>query len=80
MTKNRQLIIPAVLLGIVLVVIAIVYWVSTANDLPSFFPGHAAGSGTHHTKHGIAAFLLGVACFVFAWFQTGPARTGTARN
>jgi hypothetical protein len=25
-------------------------------------------------KHGIAAFLLGIACFVFAWFQSGPRR------
>jgi hypothetical protein len=77
MTKYRQLIIPAVLLGVLLIVIAIVYWVSTAGDLPSFFPGHQAGSSTRHVKHGIAAFLLGLACFVFAWFQTGPTRGGT---
>jgi hypothetical protein len=76
MTKNRRLIIPAVVLGIVLLVIAIIYWVSTAADLPSFFPGHQAGSSTHHVKHGIAAFLLSLACFVFAWFQTGPASGG----
>lgn len=73
MTKNRQLILPAVLLGLLLVAIAIVYWVSTASGLPSFFPGHKAGSSTHHFKHRIAAFLLGIACFVLAWFQTGPA-------
>jgi hypothetical protein len=82
MTKYRQLILPAILLGIVLIVIAIIYWVSTASGLPSFFPGHKAGSSTHHFKHGLAAFLLGLACFVFAWFQTGPAggkaRSGTA--
>ena len=76
MTKNRRLIIPAVLLGILLIAIAIVYWVSTAGGLPSFFPGHQAGSGTRHVKHGIAAFLLGLACLVFAWFQTGPASSG----
>jgi hypothetical protein len=74
MTKTRQLIIPAVLLGIVLIVIAIIYWTQTAADLPSFFPGHKAGSSTTHVKHGIAAFLLGLACLVFAWFQTGPRR------
>jgi hypothetical protein len=74
MTKYRQLVIPAVLLGVLLIVVAIVYWVSTASDLPSFFPGHQAGSSTHHFKHGLAAFLLGIAAFVFAWFQTGPAR------
>jgi hypothetical protein len=26
-------------------------------------------------KHGIAAFLLGLACFAFAWFRSGPKRT-----
>src|SRR5436305_274824 len=73
MTKNRRLILPAVILGIVLIVIAIIYWVSTASSLPSFFPGHQAGSSTHHFKHGLGAFLLGIACFVFAWFRAGPA-------
>ena len=72
MTKNRQLILPAVVLGLLLIAVAIVYWVSAASGLPSFFPGHQTGSSTHHVKHGIAAFLLGLACFVFAWFQTGP--------
>jgi hypothetical protein len=26
----------------------------------------------HHTKHGIAALVVALACFAFAWFQTGP--------
>ena len=80
MAKHRQLVIPAVILGIALIAIAIIYWVSTASSLPSFFPGHQAGSSTHHVKHGIAAFLLGLACFVFAWFQTGPAAGGANRT
>ncbi len=75
MTKNRKLILPAVVLGVLLIAIAIVYFVDTASALPSFFPGHQAGSTTHHTKHGIAALVLGLGCFVFAWFQSGPART-----
>ena len=73
MTKRRNLILPAVLLGVVLLALAILYIVDSASALPSFVPGHQAGSGHHHVKHGIAAFLLGLACFVFAWFQTGPA-------
>ncbi|WP_028057867.1 hypothetical protein [Candidatus Solirubrobacter pratensis] len=73
MTKRRNLILPAVLLGVVLLALAILYIVDSASALPSFVPGHQAGSGHHHVKHGIAAFLLGLACLVFAWFQTGPA-------
>jgi hypothetical protein len=74
MTKNRSLILPAVILGILLLVVAALYFAEPARSLPSFFPGHQAGSGHHHVKHGIAALALGLACFVFAWFQTGPRR------
>ena len=72
MTKRPALIIPAVVGGIVLIVIAVIYWTTTAGGLPSFFPGHSAGSAHHHVKHGIAAFILGLGCFIFAWFQTEP--------
>jgi UDP-N-acetylmuramyl pentapeptide phosphotransferase/UDP-N-acetylglucosamine-1-phosphate transferase len=68
----------AVVAGIVLIVIAIVYWAEPAKSLPSFFPGHKSGSNHHHTKHGIAAFLLGLACFAFAWFNSGPKKDAPA--
>jgi UDP-N-acetylmuramyl pentapeptide phosphotransferase/UDP-N-acetylglucosamine-1-phosphate transferase len=68
----------AVVLGIALIAVAIVYWAEPAKSLPSFFPGHQAGSNHHHTKHGIAAFLVGLACFAFAWFNTGPKRARPA--
>ena len=58
--------------GVVLVVIAVVYFAAPAESLPGFFPGHQAGSTHHHVKHGIAALLLGLGAFVLAWFQTGP--------
>jgi hypothetical protein len=73
--NDRLLVVAAVVLGIVLIVIAIVYWAEPARSLPGFFPGHEAGSSHHHAKHGIAAFLLGIACLVFAWFRSGPRRT-----
>jgi hypothetical protein len=73
MIKRRNLILPAIGLGLVFIAIAIVYLVEPAGSLPAFFPGHSAGSGHHHVKHGIAAFVVGLGCLVFAWFQTGPA-------
>jgi hypothetical protein len=72
---RKWLVALAVVLGIVLVVVAAVYWAEPARSLPSFFPGHQAGSNHHHVKHGIAAFLVGLACFVFAWFNTGPKKS-----
>jgi NADH:ubiquinone oxidoreductase subunit 5 (subunit L)/multisubunit Na+/H+ antiporter MnhA subunit len=75
-TTLRKLIIPAVLLGVVLVVVAVIYFVEPAHSLPSFFPGHVSTSSSeanhHHTKHGIAALVVALACFAFAWFQSGP--------
>ena len=78
MDRRRLLVLAAIVLGIVLIAIAGVYWAEPAKSLPSFFPGHQAGSGHHHVKHGIASFLVGLACFVFAWFNTGPKKTPAA--
>ena len=72
---NRRLLAAvAVIVGIVLIAIAVVYFAEPAKSLPSFFPGHQAGSNHHHVKHGIASFLVGLACLVFAWFNTGGTR------
>jgi len=75
-TTLRKLVIPAVVLGVILVIVAIVYFVEPAHSLPSFFPGHVSASSSeashHHTKHGIAALVVALACFAFAWFQSGP--------
>jgi Na+/H+ antiporter NhaD/arsenite permease-like protein len=75
-STSRKLIVPAIVLGVVLVVVAIVYFVTPEHSLPSFFPGHTSASSAeadhHHTKHGIAAIVVALACFAFAWFQTGP--------
>ena len=71
MSKRPQLIWPAVILGVIFLVIAAIYFIDDASSLPSFFPGHEAGSTHVHFKHGLAAAVLGIGCFVFAWFQSG---------
>jgi hypothetical protein len=78
MTKRPELVVPAVLVGILLLALAVLYCVDSAGSLPSFIPGHEAGSAHHHVKHGIAAAILGVGCFIFAWFQTEPKSRRTA--
>jgi hypothetical protein len=74
MAKNPKLIPVAIALGIALLAIAAIYWAEPAGSLPSFFPGHEAGSSHHHIKHGLLALILALGCFVFAWFQPGPSR------
>ena len=66
----------AVLIGLLFLVAAVLYFTQTAQALPGFLPGHAAGGTaeamTHHTKHGILALALAVCCFVAARFLWGP--------
>lgn len=71
MQKRANLIIPAIILGIIFLAIAVMYFAEPAKSLPSFVPGHQSGSSHHHVKHGIAALVLAAGSFIFAWFQTG---------
>ena len=72
-TRNAAVAVTALLaiLGLALIVIAAFYFTQTADQLPSFFPGHQAGSGHHHTKHGVAALVLCLAAWVAAWMSAG---------
>lgn len=72
MSNNRLLALGAALAGLVLLVIAAIYFAEPAKSLPSFFPGHEAGSTHHHVKHAVAALALGLVALAYAWFQTGP--------
>ena len=75
---KRAITIAAVVLGVALIVVGIVYWVEPARSLPGFFPGEEAHSTTHHVKHGIAAFLVGLALLAFAWFYSAPKKSKPA--
>ncbi len=57
-----------VLLGIVLLIVAVVYVVMPADQLPSFFPGHAAGLARIRLKHGLVSGGLGVLLLLAGWW------------
>jgi hypothetical protein len=78
MQSSRIIVAGAVLAGVALLVVAGIYLADTAGALPSFFPGHQAGSSTHHIKHGIAAVVVALALFVFAWFASGPRKAAAS--
>jgi hypothetical protein len=48
------------LLGVVLLVVAAVYFLVPADQLPGFFPGHEADVTRVHYKHGIVSGVAGV--------------------
>jgi hypothetical protein len=47
-------------LGVLLLVVAAVYFLMPADQLPGFFPGHEAGVARMHYKHGIVAGVAGI--------------------
>ena len=56
------------LLGVVLLIVAGVYFLLPADQLPAFFPGHEAGVTHVHTKHGIVAGVAGVVLLGTGWW------------
>jgi hypothetical protein len=48
------------LLGVILLVVAAVYFLVPADQLPGFFPGHETGVQRVHMKHGIIAGVAGI--------------------
>ena len=52
------------LLGVVLLIVAVVYFVLPADQLPGFFPGHEAGVTHTHIKHGIVAGVVGLVLLI----------------
>jgi hypothetical protein len=64
----------AILLGLLFFVVAIIYWVVPAEQLPGFFPGFEPGLSRVRLKHGIAAAGVGVLLFAVAWYA-GRRRT-----
>jgi uncharacterized membrane-anchored protein YitT (DUF2179 family) len=56
--KSMKLVLT--LLGAVLLVIAAVYFLLPADQLPGFFPGHEAGVTRMHYKHGIVSGVVGI--------------------
>ena len=61
----------AVVCGIIAligIVVAIIYLIEPAKSLPSFIPGHIAGSSGHHPLKATGSFVVGVVFAVGAWF------------
>ena len=61
----------AVILGViavVFIVVGLIYLAIPAKSLPSFIPGHIAGSAGHHPLRATGALVVGIIFAVGAWF------------
>ena len=67
MSTKRILMVLFIVIGVALIALGVYYVVTPAGSLPSFFPGHLAGSAHKHLKHGLVALVLGIVSFLGAW-------------
>jgi hypothetical protein len=56
------------LLGVVLLIVAAIYFVMPADQLPGFLPGYEAGVTRVHAKHGIVAAVAGLVLLAAGWW------------
>ena len=56
-------------IGLVLIVVAVVYFVMPADQLPSYMPGHEAGVERVHMKHGLVSGVAAVVLLAAGWFM-----------
>jgi hypothetical protein len=68
-TKDRSMKLILSVLGVLLLVVAAVYFALPADQLPGFFPGHEAGVARMHTKHGIVAGAAGLVLLAAGWWM-----------
>jgi hypothetical protein len=57
------------LLGALLIIVAVVYFLVPADSLPSLMPGHEDGLARVRVKHGMASGAAGVILFAIGWFM-----------
>ena len=58
-----------IVIGVVLIVVAAVYFLVPADTLPTFFPGHETGLMRIRTKHGMLAGALGIVLLALGWWM-----------
>ena len=52
------------LVGVVLLIVAAVYFLVPADQLPTFFPGYEAGLTRVRMKHSVVSGVIGIVCLV----------------
>lgn len=58
-----------IVIGVIMIVVAAVYFLVPADALPSFFPGHETGLTRIRTKHGMLAGAIGIGLLAISWWM-----------
>ena len=54
--------------GIILLGVAVIYFILPANQLPTFLPGHEPELARVHVKHGVVSGIAGLVMLAVGWF------------
>ena len=57
------------ILGVILIVVAAVYFLVPADSLPTFFPGHETGLMRIRAKHGMLSGAIGIVLLAGSWWM-----------
>jgi hypothetical protein len=55
------------IIALIFIVVAIIYVAEPAKSLPSFVPGHIAGSTGHHPLRAVGSLVIGIVFAIGAW-------------
>ena len=77
MTTRRLIALVALAAGIVLVVIAVIWFALPAKSLPGFM-GHIDGATVHRNKRGAASLVVGLIVLAYAAYELRPIRSAAA--
>ena len=56
------------IIGVLFIILALIYLVTSAGSLPSFIPGHINGSSGHHPLRTGVALIVGLVLLGGAWW------------
>jgi hypothetical protein len=63
------------IVGLLLIVVAVIYFAEPAHKLPTFFPGHTPHGKKERVKHGVAAAVVAAIVLAGAWIASGRRRS-----
>jgi hypothetical protein len=53
----------AILVGLIFIGLAALYWLTPAGNLPAYVPGYEQGSTRVHVTHGVGMLIIGLIAF-----------------
>lgn len=72
MSGQRLFALVLAVVGVILIVVAVIYFAEPAKSLPSFIPGHIAHNTVHRWKRGLASAVVGVFVLILAYVASRP--------